>query len=261
MKIIDTHSHIYTADFDGDIATVIANAHSKGITHILMPNIDLQSIQRLHNVSEQFAGVCLPMMGLHPTEVKDDWQDVLAQMRPLFEQRKYVAVGEVGMDLYWDTTFAQEQAAAFKQQLQWAKELRLPVSIHSRNAHSQTMDCLRQMADPQLVAVMHSFGGTADELDEILSMPNLYVGINGVVTFKNSGLREVLKNADLQRIVVETDAPYLTPAPFRGKRNEPAHCSLIVSQLADVFGLSPQEVARITTQNACRVFGVECVDV
>lgn len=256
MNIIDTHSHIYAEEFDDDIALVIERARNKGINRILMPNVDPASIERLHHTADLFPETCLPMMGLHPTEVGSDWQEVLMQMKSLFIKRNYWGVGEIGMDLYWDKTFAEEQKAAFKEQLGWAKEMKLPVSIHARDAHRETMDCISETYDSQLRGVMHSFGGSIDELREIMSVPNLMIGINGVVTFKNSGLREVLKHGDLTRLVIETDAPYLTPAPFRGKRNEPAYCTLIVEKLAEVFETSPEEVARITNENAKRMFAL-----
>ncbi|MBP1616205.1 MAG: putative deoxyribonuclease [Bacteroidetes bacterium] len=254
MSIIDTHSHIYSEEFDNDIDNVILRAKGKGLSHILLPNIDENSIDRMHRLCEQYPGYCIPMMGLHPTSVNNYWKSVLERMKPLFDQRKYIAVGEIGIDLYWDKTYEKEQKQSFIEQLKWAKEFSLPVAIHMRSAHQETMECLRKMGSDGLSGVFHSFGGTEDELDEIMSFPNFYVGINGVVTFKNSALRETLKRADLSRIIVETDSPYLAPVPFRGKRNESSYIAIVIDTLAKVFGTSAEEMAEITSKNAKRLF-------
>lgn len=256
MNIIDTHSHIYSEEFDNDIENVILRAKEKGLSHILLPNIDEASIDRMHHLCEKHPGYCIPMMGLHPTSVNLDWKSVLKRIKPLFSERKYIAVGEIGIDLYWDKTYEQEQREAFGEQLKWAKELSLPVAIHTRNAHKETLECLRETGLDGLSGVFHSFGGTKEELDEIMSFPNFFIGINGVVTFKNSTLRETLKTADVSRIIVETDSPYLAPVPFRGKRNESSYSAIVVATLAGVFGTSAEEIAEITSENAKRLFAI-----
>ncbi len=256
MNIIDTHSHIYSEEFDNDIESVILRAKGKGLSHILLPNIDEASIERMHRLCDQYPGYCIPMMGLHPTSVDSDWKSVLQRMRPLLVQRKYVAVGEIGIDLYWDKTYEKEQKQAFIQQAEWAKELSLPIAIHTRNAHRETVECLRETGLSGLSGVFHSFGGTKEELQEILSFPNFYVGINGVVTFKNSTLRETLREADLSRILVETDSPYLAPVPFRGKRNESSYTTIVIDTLAKVFDISSERMAEISSENARRLFQI-----
>ena len=254
MTLIDTHSHIYSEEFDGDREAVVVRAKETGLSHILLPNIDEESIKRMHALCDEHPELCFPMMGLHPTSVGSNWKEVLERMKPLFSMRKYIAVGEIGIDLYWDKTFEQEQKEAFIEQISWAKELSIPIAIHTRNAHRETMECLQKTNTQNLSGVFHSFGGNRDELNEILSLPDFYVGINGVVTFKNSGLSSTLKPSDLSRIIVETDSPYLAPVPFRGKRNESAYVSLVVEKLAEILGVPSEEVARITTENAKKLF-------
>lgn len=256
MEIIDTHSHIYGEEFDKDIQQVIERAKAKGLTHVLLPNIDADSIERMHTLCDTYPDFCFPMMGLHPTSVGADWQTVLNQMKHMFSQRKYIAIGEIGMDLYWDKTFEEEQKQAFMQQIGWAKEFRLPIVIHSRDAYKETVACLREVGTDDLSGVFHSFGDTTAELETILSFPNFYVGINGVVTFKNSKLKDTLRASDLSRIIVETDSPYLSPVPFRGKRNESAYVSLVVEKLAEIFETPKEEVARITSENAKKLFSL-----
>lgn len=256
MNIIDTHSHIFQPDFDGDIDDVIGKAKKGGITTILLPNIDVESIDRLHNLADKYPGYCLPMMGLHPTSVTADWQTGLMAIRKQFDNRKYVAVGEIGIDLYWDKSLEKEQKAAFEEQLQWSIDYDLPVSIHSRDAIPEAIACIKRVGASQLRGVFHSFGGSETELEEILSLGNFCLGINGVVTFKNSTLPVVLKKTELSRIVIETDAPYLAPVPYRGKRNEPSYTPLIIQKLAEIYGTTPGETAGITTANARNMFRI-----
>lgn len=255
-NIIDTHSHIYSEEFDNDRDSVVLRAKEKGLSHILLPNIDEASIDRMHKLCDQYPDYCYPMMGLHPTSVDANWEKILQNMRPYFDKRNYVAVGEIGMDLYWDKTFLEEQKQAFITQIKWAKELSLPIAIHTREAHRETIECLMEAGTEGLKGVFHSFGGSKDELDEVMSIPDFYVGINGVVTFKNSGLRETLRGADLSRIIVETDSPYLAPVPFRGKRNESAYVTLVVDKLAEVFETTKENIANITSENAKRLFNL-----
>lgn len=256
MKIIDTHSHIYSEEFDEDIESVVKRAQEAGVLQVLLPNVDQQSITPLHSLSMKYPGYCMPMMGLHPTSVTTDWQSQLSKMKSLFRENTYIAVGEIGLDFYWDTTFKDEQIKAFEEQLRWSIEYNLPVSIHSRNATLEVFDCIKNVGSNRIRGIFHSFGGNADDLKTILQLGDFMVGINGVVTFKNSSLSTVLKETDLSRIVIETDAPYLTPVPYRGKRNEPAYTRYIAEKLAEIFGSSPHEVGEITTRNAKQMFNI-----
>jgi len=257
VEIIDTHSHIYLPDFDADIHDVIDRAKKAGIVRILLPNIDLESIGRVKRLVSEFPGYCLPMMGLHPTSVSKEWQTEAEVIKKEFAVANYIAIGEIGIDLYWDKTLVEEQKLAFKEQLGWAKEFNLPVVIHSRDAIYECIECVHDVGAEDIRGVFHSFGGNADELTAILCLRDFYIGINGVVTFKNSGLSNVLKEtADLNRIIVETDAPYLSPVPYRGKRNESSYVVKVIEKLAEIYQISPDEVAYITTSNAKRLFNL-----
>lgn len=257
MKIIDTHTHIYSEEFDEDLDEIISRAKKSGVEKILLPNIDVESLERLHQVSDTYSGYCLPMMGLHPTSVNADWENQLGIIRKQFDNRLYIAVGEIGIDLYWDQTFKHEQTRAFEEQLRWSIEYNLPVSIHTRNATMECIECIKNVGVGQLRGVFHSFGGNSEELKEILSLNNFLLGINGVVTFKNSTLPSVLKETDLSHLVIETDAPYLTPAPFRGKRNEVSYTTYIVEKLAEIYNVEADVVGEITTENAAKMFALQ----
>lgn len=256
MKIIDTHSHIYSEEFDTDLDDVINRSKQAGVEKILMPNIDTESIARLHQVSEKHPGLCIPMMGLHPTSVGEDWREQLNTIKERLTEQQYVAIGEIGLDLYWDKTFEREQRVAFEEQLKWSIEYDLPVAIHSRDAISQCIECIKNIGENNLRGVFHSFGGTEEELRAILNLNNFLLGINGVVTFKNSTLSTVLKLTDLSHIIIETDAPYLAPVPYRGKRNESSYTVKVVEKLAEIYSISPEEVGEITTENAIKLFGL-----
>lgn len=256
MQIIDTHSHIYVDNFDTDIDQVIERAKTNGVEKILLPNIDVESIVQVHQLASAYPNYCIPMMGLHPTSVKEDWREALDTIKEQFKSHKYCAVGEIGIDLYWDKTFIKEQQQAFEQQLQWSIDYDLPVVIHTRGATAEAIACIRNVGVDKLRGVFHSFVGTEDELAAILDLENFYLGINGVVTYKSSTLRTVLKNTNLSKILVETDAPYLTPVPYRGKRNESSYTVYMVHQLAEIFNVSPEEVGKITTQNAIDLFSL-----
>ena len=259
MRIIDTHSHIYSEEFDDDLDRVIDNARNVGVEKILMPNIDSTSIERLHFVADRFNDYCIPMMGLHPTSVDANWQNELDIIKNQLGKRKYIAVGEIGIDLYWDKTFEEEQKYVFEEQLRWSIECDLPVAIHSRDAIAECITSIEKVGAQNLRGVFHSFGGTEQELHGILNLKNFLLGINGVVTFKNSTLSSVLKQTDISHIIIETDAPYLAPVPYRGKRNESAYTIKVVEKLADIYDLSPDEVGEVTTQNAKELFRLKSV--
>ena len=256
MGIIDTHTHIFASEFDQDIAEVVDRAKRAGVTKILLPNIDVESVHRLHKLSDKYPDYCFPMMGLHPSSVTSNWEQDLNQIKENFSKRKYIAVGEIGIDLYWDKTLAQEQKLAFEEQLRWSREYDLPVSIHSRDAISEVIESIKNVGADNLRGVFHSFGGTLEEMQAILSLKNFYLGVNGVVTYKNSKLPEVLKEANLSHIVIETDAPYLPPVPYRGKRNEPSYTKEIVEKLSEIFSCSIEEVEKITANNAQSIFSL-----
>lgn len=254
--IIDTHSHIFDETFSNDIDDVILRAKQAGVAAVLLPNIDTESIKEVNSLAERHKGYCLPMMGLHPTSVTKDWKKDLNIIKEQFSRHQYIAVGEIGIDLYWDTSLAEEQKSAFEEQLRWSIEYNLPVSIHCRNAVMESVECIKKVGADKLKGSFHSFGGNSEELQAVLDLKNFYIGINGTVTYKNSTLPTVLQDADLSRIIVETDAPYLPPVPYRGKRNEPSYTSYIVDKLCDIYNTSKDDVESTTSNNAKKLFGI-----
>jgi TatD DNase family protein len=256
MYLIDTHTHIFSEEFDSDRNEVIQRALNAGVQTFFLPNIDLESVSSLHQVCEQHPQHCFPLMGLHPTSVSIDYKEVLKKIRSFFEGKKYYAVGEIGIDLYWDKTFIQQQIDTFEEQLRWSIELNLPVVIHTREAFPQVFESINRVGANQLRGIFHSFGGSREELEEALKYEHFLLGINGVLTYKKATFRDYLALAPIDRIVLETDAPYLTPVPHRGKRNEPAYLPYIVEKLAEVYGITIEEVAKKTSENARKLFGI-----
>lgn len=254
--IIDTHSHIFDETFSNDIDDVILRAKQAGVAAVLLPNIDTESIKEVNSLAERHKGYCLPMMGLHPTSVTKDWKKDLNIIKEQFSKHQYIAIGEIGIDLYWDTSLAEEQKSAFEEQLRWSIEYNLPVSIHCRNAVMESVECIKKVGADKLKGSFHSFGGNSEELQAVLDLKNFYIGINGTVTYKNSTLPTVLQDADLSRIIVETDAPYLPPVPYRGKRNEPSYTSYIVDKLCDIYNTSKDDIESTTSNNAKKLFGI-----
>jgi TatD DNase family protein len=252
--MIDTHSHIYSNEFDADIVETIARAKAAGVEKIILPNIDSDSIDRMLRLEAQQPDFCFAAMGLHPTSVKENYHSELKIIENQLAKRKFVAVGEIGIDLYWDKTFEREQIKAFQMQCEWALQYDLPVIIHLRNSFAETMNALAPFRDKGLCGVFHSFGGTTDEAREILRFGNFLLGINGIVTFKNSTLPDVLRQIPLQHIITETDSPYLAPTPHRGKRNETAYIALVIKKLAEIYQLPEKEIDEATTQNAEKLF-------
>lgn len=261
-KLIDTHSHLFVEEFGEDRTEVMERARKAGITHIVMPNIDASSIEPMLRACAENAGLCYPTIGLHPTEVKDDYREVLALMKAQLQasvrgeasHAPFVAIGEVGLDFYWDTTYRKQQIAALEQQLEWALEYDLPVIIHSREAFSTLYDVFSRYKETPLRGVFHSFTGTADEARALLEFPGFVLGINGVSTFKKSTLPEALLDVPLSRLVVETDSPYLAPTPFRGKRNESAYVVHVVDKLASIYQCSAEEVASQLYETSYKLF-------
>ena len=254
MKLVDTHAHLYAEEFDTDQSEILQRAVEEGIEKIYLPAIDSSTHERMLTLENKFPAICKSMMGLHPCSVKENYQEELATAQTFFEQRKFAAVGEIGLDFYWDRSFDAQQYDAFEKQLTWSAEYRLPVVIHSRESTRECVDVIRKFPAGSLKGIFHCFSGTADLANEIISL-GFYLGIGGVVTYKNSGLQELLKQVDLRHIVLETDAPYLSPVPFRGKRNESSYLKYVVAKLAEIYEVSTEEIARITTANAEKIFG------
>ena len=257
MRLIDTHSHLFLEEFSEDLPQVIERARSAGITHIFMPNIDSTTIDSMLSVCNTYNDYCFPMIGLHPTSVNADYETELEIVaRELKSFNKYIAIGEVGMYLYWDKTFLKEQQIVLDKQINWALEYDLPVVIHCRDAFGYIYNVLEPYKNTSLKGVFHSFTGTDDEAARILEFSGFLIGINGVVTFKKSRLPEVLTKIPLEKIVLETDSPYLTPVPNRGKRNESAYVKDTLMKVSDIYRMSPEAVGRVTSENALKVFGM-----
>lgn len=257
MRLIDTHSHLFLEEFSEDLPQVIERARSAGITHIFMPNIDSTTIDSMLSVCNAYKDYCFPMIGLHPTSVNADYEKELEIVaRELRSFNKYIAIGEVGMDLYWDKTFLKEQQIALDKQINWALEYDLPVVIHCRDAFDYIYNVLEPYKNTSLKGIFHSFTGTDDEAARILEFSGFLIGINGVVTFKKSHLPEVLTKIPLEKIVLETDSPYLTPVPNRGKRNESAYVKDTLMKISEIYRMSPETVGSVTSENALKVFGM-----
>ena len=252
--MIDTHSHIYSEEFDNDRAETIIRARKVGISRIILPNCDSETLPRMLALETEYPNYCYAAIGVHPTSIKENYLKELALVKSELERRNYIAVGEIGIDLYWDKTFLHEQIIAFQQQIDWALEYKLPVIIHVRDSFCETMNALAPYKNSGLKGVFHSFVGSLDEAQEILDFGGFLLGINGIVTFKNSGLAAVVEKIDLKNIILETDSPYLTPTPHRGKRNESAYTALIAQKLAEVYNCSLEEIDEKTTRNALSLF-------
>jgi TatD DNase family protein len=254
MYFIDTHTHLYSTEFDTDRTEVVENAIKAGVKTLLLPNIDVASIEPMYSLCAEFPQNCFPMMGLHPGYVNENWENDLAQIKQALFEKKNYAVGEIGMDLYWDKTFIEEQKKAFRIQIEWAKELNLPIVIHAREAFDEIFEILDELNDATLTGVFHCFTGTLEQAHKIQSYGGFYLGIGGVLTYKKSELPTVLAEIPLEQLVLETDAPYLPPTPHRGKRNESQFLLHVAEKVAEVKNCSLMEVARITSENAEKLF-------
>lgn len=253
MQWIDTHAHLYSKEFAQDREAMITRSLEAGVYKMLLPNIDEASIPGMLDLEARYPGQCFAMMGLHPCYVTENVKAEMAWVREWLEKRPFIAVGEIGLDFYWDKTFTAQQHQAFREQLEMAKAYRLPVVIHSRESTRECIDDVKALQDGGLSGVFHCFSGTLEEAREVIDL-GFYLGIGGVVTFKKSGLDKIVEQIDLQHIVMETDAPYLAPVPYRGKRNESAYIPLIGQMVADVKHLKIEEVAAITSSNAHKLF-------
>lgn len=257
MIFIDTHAHLYLSSFDSDRNEVINRAISNGVKYMLLPNIDAFSASDVLSVCDTFSENCFPLLGLHPTDVKDDWQKQLEKIIFLFNlnSKKIKGIGETGIDMYWDTSFVTEQQQAFNFHVNWSIETALPLVIHCRESHDAIIDILLQYKNKEMLGVFHCFGGSYKQASEILDL-GFYIGIGGAVTYKNSKLPETLRKIGLANVVLETDAPFLSPVPFRGKRNESSYVPYIAKKIALIFDCSIEHVSEITTKNAKKLFNI-----
>jgi len=253
MNLIDTHCHIYSSEFDIDRPAMIGRAEYEGITKMLMPAIDLSTHVQMLSLEKEFPGKCLSMMGLHPCSVKENYFDELAAVEEQFEKRPFVAVGETGLDFYWDLTYTKQQYEVFQRQIELALQYEIPIVIHSRNSTNECIDLVEKNQKGKLKGVFHCFSGSIEQALRITGL-NFYLGIGGVLTFKKSGLDAVIGQMGLDHIVLETDAPYLAPVPFRGKRNECSYLKYVAGKLAEIMKLTVEEIAEITTANAKELF-------
>ncbi len=255
LMLIDTHAHLYTGEFDTDRNEMIERTIQSGIKKMILPNIDESSIEGMLSLSDQYPDNCFPLIGLHPTSVTPDYKSQITLVEKWLSDRKFYGIGEIGIDLYWDKSYLKEQEEAFRYQVKIAKSANLPIVIHVRDSFQEVMKIIEEEQDGLLTGVFHCFSGDAEDAQKVFDL-GFYIGIGGVVTFKNTNLREVLKETGLKHVVLETDAPYLAPVPYRGKRNESSYLSIIAARVAEATGTSEMEVARITTENAERLFGI-----
>lgn len=256
--LIDTHIHLYSEEFEPDCDLLINKAIDSGIGKFLLPNIDSNSIPGMMDLCDRFKGHCYPMIGLHPCYVTEDYRNQLNLIKSELDKHKnrVIAIGEIGLDFYWDLKFKKEQEIAFREQVLWAHEMNLPIAIHSRNSTDEILKILNDLDLKNLKGVFHCFSGNINQADEIINL-GFYFGIGGVVTFKNSGLDKIVADLPLQSILLETDGPYLAPTPFRGKRNEPSYINYIAEKVAAIKELPVDEISRITTFNATKLFNLQ----
>ena len=254
MILIDTHTHLYLREFENDLDNVIQNARNVGVAKFYLPSIDSGHHEEMFRLEAFHPGEFFPMMGLHPCSVKENFLGELEIVENFLSQRKFSAIGEIGLDFYWEVTYKEQQYEAFNKQMDWALQYSLPIVIHTRNAMQETIEAVRPYAAKGLSGIFHCFGDSAETARQIIDM-NFYLGIGGVVTYKKANLEDSLKDIPLERMVLETDAPYLTPVPYRGKRNESSYLIHIAQRLADIKKVAVEEVAAITTTNAKKIFG------
>jgi TatD DNase family protein len=252
--LIDTHAHLYLKEFDVDRQQIIEEAQKRDVKKILLPNIDSSTIRDLNNMCKQYPNICYPMMGLHPGSVNQDYKKELGIIKEEIDARNYIAIGEIGIDLYWDRTFLKEQIEAFELQIDWAKELRLPIVIHARDSFKEIFQVLDEKIDDNLSGVFHCFTGKLDEVEKILSYKTFMFGIGGILTFKNAGLDKIVKHIPLNKIILETEAPYLAPVPFRGKRNQSSYVFYVAEKLAEIKEVTLSRIIEQSGENASELF-------
>jgi len=255
MVLTDTHTHLYYETDDAKRAELMQRCRDNNVARLFLPNVDAASIPLVFSLVNSYPDRCYPMLGLHPCSVKDNWEEELSKIKTAVAGRKIFAVGEIGIDLYWDKTLLKEQVAAFRAQITWAKELKLPIVIHCRDAFDEVFDVLEQEHDEYLRGIFHCFTGTPDQANKVIAL-GFNLGIGGVVTYKNAGLDKTVQQIDLKHIVLETDSPYLTPVPHRGKPNESSYLIYIAHKVAGLYETDIETVARVTTENSKLIFGV-----
>ncbi|MBE7628796.1 TatD family hydrolase [Tenacibaculum piscium] len=253
--ITDTHTHLYSEEFDQDRTEMIQRAKDSGVSRFFIPAIDSSSTERMFDLEKNFPNDVFLMMGLHPTYIKENYKEELAHVKKWIDKRPFYAIGEIGIDLYWDKTFVTQQQEAFRTQIQWAKEKKLPIVIHCRDAFDEVFEVLEAEKGADLFGIFHCFTGTLEQAKQAISY-NMKLGIGGVATFKKGKIDKFLNEIDIKDIVLETDSPYLAPTPYRGKRNESAYLTNVVDKLVDIYGLTFDEISAITTQNSKDIFSV-----
>lgn len=255
MILTDTHTHLYSEQFKEDLDFVVQQSIHKGIARLFLPNIDSTSIEGMLELEKKYPDNCFPMMGLHPCSVGENYLDELKIIENWLSKKDFCAIGEIGIDLYWDKTYLKEQQEAFRTQIKWAKEKNLPFVIHCRDAFDEIFEIMDELNDEKMKGIFHCFTGNIEQAKHIINYGGFKLGIGGVVTFKNAGLDKVVEQIELEHLVLETDSPYLAPAPYRGKRNESSYLYHIADKISDIYEVSVEEVARITTNNSKDIFG------
>jgi TatD DNase family protein len=255
MQLIDTHTHLYLPEFDSDRDEIVNRAVGSGVVRLLLPNIDLKSVGAMISAADRYKNICFPMIGLHPTSVMSDFKAQINELERISSEHKFIAIGEIGIDLYWDKTFLKEQMDAFRQQVGFAIKAELPVVVHSRDAFPEVFSVLDEFTGEKLSGVLHAFSGSVQDAEKAANM-GFMLGIGGPVTYKNSKLGNIVKEAGINSIILETDSPYLAPVPYRGKRNESSYICIINKKIAEIFRISEEESANLTFENSCRLFKI-----
>ena len=255
MNFIDTHTHLFASEFDNDIDIVIKNALDNGISKMLLPNIDSTTTTKMLQLCDKYPNNCYPMVGLHPCSIKkDNLEKEISHVEQMLSQNKFIAVGEIGLDLYWDKSTLDLQKIAFESQIELAKKYKLPIAIHVRDSFDEAIEIVERLNDYNLSGVFHCFTGNLEEAQRIINLNNFYLGIGGVVTFKNGGINKIINQVSLDRIILETDSPYLSPTPFRGTRNESRYLLNIAHKMAELYNIDIEDIAKKTTKNAIDLF-------
>ena len=255
MNFIDTHTHLFASEFDNDIDIVIKNALDNGISKMLLPNIDSTTTTKMLQLCDKYPNNCYPMVGLHPCSIKkDNLEKEISHVEQMLSQNKFIAVGEIGIDLYWDKSTLDLQKIAFESQIELAKKYQLPIAIHVRDSFDEAIEIVERLNDYNLSGVFHCFTGNLEEAQRIINLNNFYLGIGGVVTFKNGGINKIINQVSLDRIILETDSPYLSPTPFRGTRNESKYLLNIAHKMAELYNIDIEDIAKKTTKNAIDLF-------
>jgi TatD DNase family protein len=255
MKLADTHTHFYLPDYDNDRDEMVSRAGRSGVCKLLMPNVDLETVHPMLSAAERYEDICFPMIGLHPTSIKEDFQPQLDEILRIASRHKFIAIGEIGIDLYWDKTHLAEQITAFRRQTEYAVSAGLPIAIHSRNSINEIFSVLEEFKGSKLTGVFHAYSADLICARKAVEL-GFMLGIGGPLTYKNSMLGSICKEIGIKNIILETDSPYLTPVPYRGKRNESSYICIINRKLAEIFEMSEEETASITFENSCRLFNL-----